>query len=46
MEKNIKNLQNEYSNKRSEYESIIKNFEDKKLVKHKLEFYILTMIDF
>lgn len=32
MEKNIKNLQNEFSNKKVEYETIINNFEEKKKV--------------
>jgi len=32
MEKNIKNLQNEYSNKKVEYDTITNNFEDKKKV--------------
>jgi hypothetical protein len=32
MERNIKNVQNEYANKKIEYDNIIKNFTDKKEV--------------
>ncbi len=32
MEWNIKNVQNEYANKKNEYDNIIKNFTDKKEV--------------
>lgn len=34
MERNIKNAQSEYANKKQEYDNILKNFSDKKEVRN------------